>query len=491
MPENLIALLDQLKNHRVLVIGDVMLDRFVYGAVDRISPEAPIPVLKVQRDLVALGGAGNVVRNLVSLGGEVELIGIVGQDHPGYDLAKQLTSLKNVMPNLLTDNARPTTLKTRFIANGQQLLRTDNEVSQPANKDLEDQLLLRIKSAIRECEIAILSDYAKGVLTERVVTETIAYAKECNKPVLIDPKGKDFARYRGATMLTPNRRELADATHLDGIKTVEQAEQAARVLITAYSVEYVLAKLGADGVCLVQRNGPAIHVRAQAREVYDVSGAGDTVVATMALAMAGGLEMEQAAKLANLAGSVVVGKIGTATITVDELEHELREDQVRASDQKVMTLNEASEMVERWRRQGFKVGFTNGCFDLIHPGHLSLLRQSRRACDRLVVGLNTDASVKRLNKGDERPIQSEQARAIVLAAMSDVDMVVLFNEDTPVNLIKALRPALLIKGADYTPDKVVGWDLVKSWGGELLLAELVDGQSTTSIVGRMKTVARG
>ncbi|MBI1272818.1 MAG: D-glycero-beta-D-manno-heptose-7-phosphate kinase [Alphaproteobacteria bacterium] len=486
MTDNLIPLLPKLNGHRVLVVGDVMLDRFVYGAVDRISPEAPIPVIKVQRELVTLGGAGNVVRNIVSLGGHVDLIGIAGQDQSGYDLAKLLTELENVTPLILTDNSRPTTLKTRYVANGQQLLRSDHEISQMVTKDIEDQLLMRIKPALEECDVVILSDYAKGVLTERIVSETIAMAKDLNKPVLIDPKGRDFARYRGATMLTPNRRELAEAAHLDNIKTVAQAEQAARVLITAYNLEFVLAKLGADGICLVKREGEAKHIRAMAREVFDVSGAGDTVVGTMALGLAAGLTPDQAATLANLAGSIVVGKIGTATITPGDLAQELHEDQIRNTDQKVVPASEANEMAERWRRQGYKVGFTNGCFDLIHPGHISLLRQSRAACDRLIVGLNTDASIKRL-KGEDRPVQNEQARATVLASLSDVDLVVLFSEDTPLKLIKSLRPALLVKGSDYTPDKVVGWDLVESWGGELLLANLIEGQSTTSTIARLKT----
>lgn len=487
MSHHLAEPIQTFSHQRVLVVGDVMLDRFIYGQVDRISPEAPIPVFKIQREVLAMGGAGNVARNLVSLGAQVDLVGLIGQDQAGYDFAKELTSGPGITSLLITDSSRPTTRKTRYIANGQQMLRTDFEVSQNATKDVEDQVLMRVKSALTTCALVILSDYSKGVLTERVVKEIISFAKTLGKPVLIDPKGRDYGRYRGATLLTPNRKELAEATHLDSIKSVEQAEQAARVLITAYQLDNVLAKLGGDGVCLVKRDGDFAHFRTQAREVFDVSGAGDTVVATLALAMASGMTLEDAAMLANLAGSIVVGKVGTATVTADELIRELHEGQTRDASKKIVTAQEAFEIAERWRKQSLKVGFTNGCFDLVHPGHLSLLNQSRGQCDRLIVGLNTDASVKRL-KGPARPVQNEQARALLLASLSDVDLVVLFDEETPLELIKTVRPHLLVKGADYKPEQVVGWPEVKSWGGELYLADLKEGHSTTNLVTKIKAV---
>ena len=342
-----------------------------------------------------------------------------------------------------------------------------------------------MRESIDSCDIVILSDYAKGVLTDTVVAEIIKLGRDKNRRVLIDPKGRDFSRYRGASMLTPNRRELAEATGLP-IRTVEDAEKAARSLIAAHDLQGILAKLGGDGVCLVMRDEPAQHSHTTAREVYDVSGAGDTVVATMALALAGGLSPADSAALANIAGSIVVGKVGTSTITRGELALELVHDQARQSEEKIATLAQTADTVARWRKQGLKVGFTNGCFDLLHPGHLSLIRQSRAACDRLIIGLNSDASVKRL-KGESRPVQNENARAAVLASLADVDGVVIFTEDTPIEALKAIRPDVLVKGADYTVEQVVGADLVQGWGGKVLLAQLVEGQSTTATIAKLRT----
>lgn len=488
MTENLPAILQKFAAQRIMVLGDLMLDRFVYGTVDRISPEAPIPVMRVQRETVALGGAGNVVRNLASLGAQVDVIGVAGQDQVGYELAKQFAALPGVTPMVLTDAARPTTLKTRYVSGSQQLLRADQETSAPLSPALEEQALMRVQSAMPGASVIILSDYAKGVLTDKVVTSVITLARAQNKRVIIDPKGRDFSRYRNAFMLTPNRKELAEATGTDAIKSVAQAEQAARTLIIAFNLEGILAKLGGDGVCLVMKDQPALHIHGMAKEVFDVSGAGDTVVAALALALAARADLADAAYIANLAGSIVVGKVGTATVSVDDLLHELHDDRVRQNESKLATLQEAHEKIEKWRQKGLKVGFTNGCFDLIHPGHLALLRQARSKCDRLIVGLNSDDSIRRL-KGPARPVQNEIARATVLSAMTDIDMVVVFDQDTPYQLIEMLRPQLLVKGADYTPDKVVGWDLVQSWGGELYLADIVADQSTSSMIARSQVKA--
>lgn len=485
---HLIPLVEKLAGHRVLCVGDVMLDRYVYGQVERISPEAPIPVMHTQREAVTLGGAGNVVRNVVALGGQVDLVGVIGQDQAGYDLAKQITELPQVTSYLLTDNSRPTTLKTRFVADGQQLLRADLEISQPISAAMEEQTLQRVKGALDASSVIILSDYAKGVLTNRVVSEIVKLAKAKNRKIVIDPKGRDFTRYRGAYMLTPNRRELADATGI-AVRSVEDAESAAHQLIEAHDLQAVLVKLGGDGICLVQKGEKPQHYRATAREVFDVSGAGDTVVAAMALALAGDLDAGDGAALANVAGSIVVGKIGTAICTREELTRELAHDQALESEQKIVTLAEASEIAERWRKQGFKIGFTNGVFDLLHPGHVSLIRQARAACDKLVVGLNGDASVKRL-KGESRPVQNEAARAAVLASLADVDQIVIFGEDTPINVIKSIRPSVLVKGADYARDQVVGGDLVEEWGGQVVLARLVDGHSTTATIAKLQTVKK-
>ena len=487
MSLSLASRLDAMAGRRVLCIGDVMLDRYVYGHVDRISPEAPIPVLRVERESVTLGGAGNVARNIVALGGGVDFIGVIGSDQAGYDLAKQVSALPEIASYLLTDRTRPTTLKTRYVANGQQLLRADMEVAAKVSEEMEEQVLMRAKGALAGCDVVILSDYAKGVLSPRVVAEIVKAAKAKGAKVLIDPKGRDFSTYRGATMLTPNRKELSEATGA-AITSVEDAEKAARTLIEQHDLQGVLAKLGGDGVCLVMKGEDAKHYRTATREVYDVSGAGDSVVATMALGLAGGLTLEESAELSNLAGSIVVGKIGTATVSRAELSGALLRAQMRGESKVAPSALEAKNTADMWRKQGLKVGFTNGCFDLLHPGHISLLRQARAACDRLIVGLNSDSSVKRL-KGENRPVQNEAARGAVLASLSDVDSVVLFGEDTPYELIKTLRPDVLVKGADYTVAQVVGADLVQGWGGKIVLADLVEGQSTTSTIARMKTPA--
>lgn len=484
MSASLAARLDTMAGHRVLCIGDVMLDRYVYGHVDRISPEAPIPVLRVEREQVTLGGAGNVARNIIALGGSVDFVGVIGADQAGYDLAKLVSALPEVASYLLTDRMRPTTLKTRFVANSQQLLRADLELAAPLSAEMEEQVLMRAKSAMAGCAVVILSDYAKGVLSARVVAEILRLATEKAARVLIDPKGRDFSLYRGAYMLTPNRKELTEATGM-AIVTVADAEHAARRLIDTHRLQGILAKLGGDGVCLVMKDKPAQHFHTTTREVFDVSGAGDSVVATLALAMAGGMELSECAELANLAGSVVVGKVGTATVSRDELSRALLREQMQGNGKITPNTDIAKDTADLWRKQGLKIGFTNGCFDLLHPGHISLLRQARAACDRLIVGLNSDASVKRL-KGEARPVQNEQSRAAVLASLADVDMVVLFGEDTPYELIRALHPDILVKGADYTVATVVGADLVQGWGGKVVLANLIEGQSTTSIIARSK-----
>jgi D-beta-D-heptose 7-phosphate kinase/D-beta-D-heptose 1-phosphate adenosyltransferase len=479
--------LEHIGSHSILVVGDLMLDRFIYGNVDRISPEAPIPVLRFQREISMLGGAGNVVRNLVSLGQKAELVAITGNDPAGFEISKLLSTDANITPHLINDAARPTTIKSRYIAGVQQVLRVDNEQAEPLSATLEEQIIVRLRMALGACEIVVLSDYAKGVLTPNLIATCIKLAQEMGKKVIVDPKIRDYTRYQNADVITPNRKELAEATRIN-INTVEDAVVASRMLIKKFNFNAVLAKLGADGVCLVPKTGEPTHIGATAREVYDVSGAGDTVVAAFATALAGGLPMESAARLANEAGSIVVSKIGTATVTIDELTKSLRQSEAREMDEKVMPLSKALETVERWRRQGLNVGFTNGCFDLLHPGHISLLQQARSACDRLIVGLNSDASVKRLNKGPDRPVQNSTARSIVLSGLASVDLVVVFEEDTPLELIQALRPAVLVKGADYTIDKVVGAKEVKSWGGKVVLAELVEGQSTTKTIQKLRQV---
>jgi D-beta-D-heptose 7-phosphate kinase / D-beta-D-heptose 1-phosphate adenosyltransferase len=481
---NLASRLDQFIDRRILCVGDLMLDRYIYGQVERISPEAPIPVLHVHRETATLGGAGNVVRNIAALGGRTDIIGVIGPDEAGKDLAKEFETLTNVTVHLYTDASRPTTQKTRFVAGSQQLLRADRESAKPIAPQIEKKIIEQLPDAIKDCDAVILSDYVKGVLTPKIISETIRLAKKADKIVIVDPKGRNFARYKSADVLTPNRKELGDATGTP-ITSFAEAEAAARTLINDFDIGAVLVKLGAEGVCLVCKDKAAMHLQTRAREVFDVSGAGDTVIATLTLALISGFSSTEAAELANTAGSLVVGKVGTASVTRDEIARELVHGAAHLAEDKVVGFSSIADIAERLRKQGKKVGFTNGCFDLLHPGHISLLHQARAACDKLVVGLNSDASVKRL-KGETRPVQNEAARSAVLASLADVDYVVIFGEDTPLELIKTIRPDVLVKGADYTIDKVVGAPEVKSWGGKVVLARLIDGQSTTQTIEKMK-----
>jgi D-beta-D-heptose 7-phosphate kinase / D-beta-D-heptose 1-phosphate adenosyltransferase len=476
------ALVERLSRARVLVLGDVMLDRYVYGSVDRMSPEAPVPVLRQQSQRAMTGGAGNVARNIAALGGKVVLVGLVGDDAPGRELTAMLADEPGIASRLIVDPDRATTVKTRFVAGRQQLLRVDGESAKPATGAAAAALRAALEADLPGVDIVLLSDYAKGVLGDEVLQRAIAYIHGAGKRLIVDPKSRDLKRYAGADLLTPNRGELAAATGIAGEDDSATAT-AARQAMKAAGVGAVLATRGERGMTLVAGEAAPLHLPAEAREVFDVSGAGDTVIAVLAAALAVGADMAQAARLANTAAGIATGKLGTAVVHPADLLGALQARDVLASDAKVVALETALERIQRWRTAGEKVAFTNGCFDLIHPGHVSLLSQARGAADRLIVGLNSDASIKRL-KGADRPVQNETARGIVLASMAAVDLVLLFDEDTPIELIRAIRPDVLVKGADYRLDQVVGGDLVKAAGGRVLLAELLPGHSTTGTIAR-------
>ncbi|PHS79234.1 MAG: bifunctional heptose 7-phosphate kinase/heptose 1-phosphate adenyltransferase [Rhodospirillaceae bacterium] len=482
---DLAGLIEGLNGAQVLCIGDVMLDRYVSGSVERISPEAPIPVLRIESERTMLGGVGNVAANIQALNGGGRFIATVGDDSAGREVEHLLKDLSNVQPNLVTMINRPTTLKTRFVGGAQQLMRADTENTDPLDDDIRQNIQANATADIAAHGALVLSDYGKGVLSTATLKVIIEAAKKARVPVIVDPKGNDYTRYAGASIVTPNKKELSEATNLPA-GTDDEVIKACRQLITSCSIGGVLATRSADGMTLVLKDQDPIHLTAEAREVFDVSGAGDTVVATLALAIASGANWTQAATLANTAAGIVVGKSGTATVSSDELSHALHAQDLDAAGAKVATLDQATTLVTQWRNRGYSVGFTNGCFDLLHPGHISLLSQSKQACDRLVIGLNSDASVKRL-KGDSRPVQTEASRAAVLGALGAVDLVVIFGEDTPINLIEKLRPDVLVKGADYTIDTVVGADIVQSYGGKIVLAKLEDGHSTTNTIKRLST----
>ncbi len=482
-PADLAAQLDRLPAARVLVVGDVMLDRFIYGQVSRISPEGPIPILQIEREATMLGGAGNVLRNITALGAQASLVAVVGDDDGGRRVAALIAQSGAADGRLVTVPGRATTLKDRFIAAGQQLLRSDREDPAALPAKSQADILAAVQALLPQSGALILSDYGKGVLTPESIAALIAAARAAGCAVVADPKGRDFARYRGADVITPNRRELEEASGLP-VRDDAEAAAAAQAVIDQAGVTAVLATRGAAGMSLVSADAPPEHLSAEAQEVFDVSGAGDTVAAVLAAALAAGIGRLAAARLANQAAGIVVRKVGTAVVHGSELRQALHASDRQAAENKVLARAATLDRVQQWRQAGLRVGFTNGCFDLLHPGHVSLLAQAKRACDRLIVGLNSDVSV-RLLKGAGRPVQSEAARAVVLGSLAHVDGVVIFNEETPRALIEAIRPDVLVKGADYSVDTVVGADLVQGYGGQVVLAELTPGHSTSGTIEKL------
>ena len=478
------ALIGRLAEARVVAVGDLMLDRFIEGVVDRISPEAPIPVFSMRRESSMLGGVGNVLRNLSALGADSELIAVVGDDAAGDEVATLVAEEARVRSHLIRVAGRQTTIKTRFVAGTQQILRTDRETMAPLSEKDQAMVLESTLSALDGGGVLVLSDYGKGILPDATIARLIEGARAAGWPVVVDPKGIDYGRYRGARVVTPNRQELALAS---GMPTEgdEEVVAACRHIIETAGVEAVLATRSEQGMTLVDRDATH-HLPARAREVFDVSGAGDTVAAALAVGLAVDSPMLTAARLANAAAGVVVAKVGTAVARPSEVLISLHEGELMDAEAKVATLPGARERVNAWRRQDMRIGFTNGCFDLLHPGHVSLMNQAKAACDRLVVGLNSDDSARRL-KGEGRPVQSEAGRAAVLASLAVIDMVVIFADDTPIELIKTLKPDVLVKGADYSLAEVVGAKEVESWGGQVVLAELLEGHSTTETIARMAT----
>lgn len=462
---------------KILVVGDLMLDIHLWGSVSRISPEAPVPVVRCNRQTLVAGGAGNVAMNLVGLGLKVQLCGLVGKDDPSRQMRASLESAGIETAGLIEDEGRPTTTKMRVIGGHQQMLRVDQESVEPPSALVESAMLDRIHQEIAHCSAVILSDYAKGVLTPAVCQQVIAWAKERGIPVLVDPKGADWQKYTGATRITPNRPELATLTG-KASKDREEIAAVARELCSRLQLGSLIVTLSEEGMLQVN-DKDAIHVPAMAKEVFDVSGAGDTAIATLAAALAAGIDGWDALLLANLASGVVVAKVGTVPIQPGELLATL-EDSRSSLSEKIVSRSAAADLVKKWKQSGEKVVFSNGCFDILHAGHVSYLAKARQTGDRLVVGLNADDSVRRL-KGPTRPINDESQRAIVLAGLQSVDAVVLFEEDTPLDLICDMRPDILVKGADYREEDVVGAREVRQWGGDVRLIDLVEGVSTTKI----------
>ena len=468
-------LLERIRNLKVACVGDLMVDRYVYGEVSRISPEAPIPVLRAQRTVSMPGGVGNVSRNISALGAISRLGAIIGNDPEGVALTALVAADSGIEDALSRPENVSTIVKTRYVAAGQQLLRLDDEAGlHPAYNQ---------NAAFDGVQAILLSDYAKGAIDGTTIEMALAAAKTNGVPVIVDPKGRDFARYGAVDLIKPNASELSGATGLP-VDTDEQVEIALRALLDHTTAKAVIVTRAGKGMSLARRDGPVAHFPGRAREVFDVSGAGDTCLASLGLALAAGLTLEQAVQFAILASGVVVGKSGTAVVTPTELVDAERDGQNIHVGTGVLSLDDVASRVEGWKKQGLRVGFTNGCFDILHKGHVTYLAQARSWCDRLVVALNTDESVRAL-KGESRPVNDLDSRAEVIGALGSVDAVTCFEEPTPINLINRLRPDVLIKGADYTKDQVVGAAEVESWGGEVCLAQFADGYSTTKTIAKM------
>ncbi len=463
-----------------LVVGDVMLDQYVWGEVDRISPEAPVPVVRATLRDEKPGGAANVAMNLAGLGAQATLVGFGGGDREQRSL-ESLLAQEKIEATLIAAPQVPTTSKLRILSGNQQMIRVDIEAVPDYSAADYRQVLEQSLSAIEHVSVVILSDYAKGTLTEELCQCLIARARQRNIPILVDPKHRSFARYRGATTICPNRKELSAATAEPAID-LDHLLSAGQRQLADLDMSAMVVTLGGQGIAVLRRSS-RFRAPAVVRQVYDVSGAGDTVIAVLALALARGMPLESVVELANVAAGIVVGKIGTAPIHRDELLGALTQEAALEMDDKVLSLERLLTRAGAWRSSGQRVVFTNGCFDILHIGHIRLLEEARRKGDRLIVGLNTDDSVRRL-KGPLRPIVPERERAQVLAALSAVDAVVLFGESTPLKLVKAIRPDVLVKGGDYSEEEVVGAREVRSWGGRVELIPLVAGVSTTRLIAK-------
>jgi D-beta-D-heptose 7-phosphate kinase/D-beta-D-heptose 1-phosphate adenosyltransferase len=458
-----------------------MLDEYVWGAVDRISPEAPVQVVEVKRKELRLGGAGNVINNLLTLNCQVDVVSVVGDDDDGQFLLRRLTERGVMQHGVFSQPGRVTSRKTRVLASNQQIVRIDQETRNEISVESEERILTHVRDSVSSLDVIYLSDYQKGVMTDRLLREVIAIGRNAKVPVLIDPKGEDYSKYRGATLLTPNRKEAQLATGLT-ITDEDSLLAVGRKLRETLELDALVLTRSEEGMTVFSSDGE-IHLPTVAREVYDVSGAGDTVLSLFGLGMAQKLPLGCSAGLANLAAGIVVGKVGTSTVSAQEILDTVGSQQ-HESDQKIRTSSLLQNILAGDRHKGKTIVFTNGCFDLLHVGHVKYLQAARQLGDLLVLGLNSDASIKRL-KGPSRPLIGQEERAHILAALDCIDYVVVFDEDTPLEVITALRPDILVKGGDYTPEGVVGRELVESYGGRVELINFVDGKSTTNIINKI------
>ena len=465
-------------NPKILVIGDLMIDHYLWGKCERISPEAPVQVVAIEKETSVLGGAGNVINNLSALGATVAVLSVIGNDDNAQELKTLLEEINIQTDALVVQKNRNTSKKSRIIASHQQVVRYDKESTEDISSESQTQIIEIFTKELESYEIVLLSDYGKGVLTDALTKKLIHLANLAGKKVLVDPKGSNYAKYNGAYLLTPNKKETIEASGIE-IADEKTLLEAIVKLKNTCSLEVSLITLSEDGIAIYDdnlRTHPTV-----AREVYDVTGAGDTVIASLGFALACGYDIDKAVQFSNLAAGVVVGKLGSATATLNEIIEYESSLNKSTSDSHIKTLEEISLLSQELKKRGKKIVFTNGCFDILHVGHVKYLEEAKSYGDVLILGLNSDESVRRL-KGSTRPVNTEDDRAYILASLEAVDYVVKFYEDTPYELIKALQPHILVKGGDYKGKEVVGQDIAE----ELRLVDFVEGKSTTKTIARIQ-----
>jgi len=474
-------------NNKILCIGDIILDTYSHGDVRRISPEAPIPVLKINNNKYeVLGGSGNVARNICSSGSNCHLIAICGKDEEAKILKKLLRDSKKLSFNLIEDGSRCTTKKNRFVSDNQQILRVDREETQAIGKKVELKVFDSFKNKIDQFGIVVISDYSKGMLTDSLLKSIIQISKKKKKIIIVDPKKEDFSAYRGASIITPNYKELLKASQykvntgkeINKEKASEIVSRLSKKIIKKFNFNAVVTTRSSDGISIFDQKNKSLHLPSKAKEVYDVSGAGDTVIAYISSGLAKGRSLFNSVEIANDAAGVAVGKFGTTVVKVEDL-------LANKSANKLLSLNEVCADLKN--KINKKIGFTNGCFDLIHQGHIFYLKEARKECDFLILGLNSDSSIKRI-KGNDRPILNQEERTEVLKNFNFIDCIVIFNEDTPIKLIKKIKPNLIFKGDDYKRNEVVGFKEIQAWGGKVKLIKCIKGKSTSGIIRKIKNV---
>ena len=473
------------ESEKILCVGDLILDHYVHGDIDRISPEAPIPILKANdRNYNILGGCGNVARNICSANNKCHLISIVGNDDDGLKLKEIIKKIKNLTSNLIVDPVRCTTKKTRYVCENQQILRVDKEMENPISSAIELKIIKLLKKKINDCNVIVLSDYNKGVLTNNLIKKIIKIAKDYKKILIVDPKKKDFSVYAGATFITPNLKELKEATNTLGISTKNNEDslvlKLSKKIINKFDFKAVITTRSSNGISVVTDVGSFFHLPSEAKEVFDVSGAGDTVLAYLSSSISKGESLESSIKISNVAAGLAVAKFGTSVVSIDEIDNIKQ-----IKNNKVITNQDISKILKDYDSEKI-IGFTNGCFDLLHTGHISYLKSAKQKCDILILGLNSDESIKKL-KGKNRPIVEQKDRVEILSSFPFVDKIVVFEEVTPIKLIKKIKPNIIFKGKDYKKKDVVGFYESKKWHGRVILIDFIENKSTTNLIERIKT----